>query len=229
VKINSIILLIILSLCGSGTRAQSGEGVAASNKKNNNLTIVYDINTSSKTKNAGIEETYNGGIKTIMLQNGQARVRLVSLMRIQSLYFFTKDTALTKVLMTKESGKKKYKYQLSASDWKQYNAKYDSITYSLLDETKSVAGYPCKKAIITIPAENKEVIVYYSPELKPLDDHIEPLFAGIPGLVLEYMHKTSDGNISFTASKISFGPIDETLLQEPASGYILKSYDAPVR
>jgi len=229
VKISSSILLIILSLCSTGIRAQPGAGIAVSNNKNNNLTIVYDISISSNNKKAGIEEAYNGGIKTVMLQNGKARIRLVSLMRIQSLYFFTKDSALTKVLITKESGKKKYKYQLSAADWKRHNAKYDSITYSLLDETKSVAGYTCKKAIITVPGENKEVIVYYSTELKPLDNYIEPLFAGIPGVVLQYVSETTNGNISFTASKISFEPVDENLLQEPTSGYVQKNYDAPVR
>lgn len=228
-KINSSILLIILSLCSAGIRAQPGSGIAVNNNKSKDLTIVYDISISSNGKNTGIEEAYNGGIKTVMLQNGKARVRLVTLMRIQSLYFFTKDAALTKVLITKESGKKKYKYQLSASDWKQYNAKYDSIRYNLLDETKHVAGYPCKKAIVTVPGENKEIIVYYTPELKPLDKHIEPLFAGIPGVVLEYVHETNNGTISFTAGKISFDPVDEDLFQEPTTGYVQKKYDAPVR
>ncbi len=192
-----------------------------------NLTVLYDISIHSKKKNTGIEETYNGGIKTIMVKNDKARVRLVSLMRIQSHYFFKHDTALSKVLITKESGKKKYKYQLTATEWESYNEKYGNITCTLLEDTKLIAGYSCKKAIIALPGLDKEVTVYYTPELKALDKYIEPLFAKIPGMVLQYVTEKGDGTVSFTASKISFEPVAESLLSEPSAGYIQKKYEAP--
>lgn len=189
---------------------------------NQNLTVVYDISIHNNKKAAGIEETYNGGIKTVMVQNGRARVRLVSLMRIQSHYFIKNDSSLAKVFITKESGKKKYKYSLSAREWKDFNTKYDSVSCVLLDDTKEVAGYPCKKAILKIPAQNKEVTIYYTPGLNPLDKHIEPLFATVPGLVLQYETAAGNESIRFTASKLSFEKIDESLLQEPVTGYTQK-------
>lgn len=190
----------------------------------NNLTIVYDLSITTNNQNAGIEETYNGGVKTIMMQHDKLRIRLVTLMRIQSIYFFKQDSALTKVLLTKESGTKKYKYRLSPADWKQYNARYDSITYTLLDDSIAIAGYSCKKAIITILAEGKTVTAYYSTRLKPLDKNVEPMFAGLPGMVLKYEHQDTKGSVTFTASKISFDEFNEKLLQEPTRGYIDKHY-----
>ncbi|MBL7703233.1 MAG: hypothetical protein JNM14_13360 [Ferruginibacter sp.] len=225
-SIRCIILPIAILLCVATVWAQPG---AVPANLHNNLTVLYDITISNHKKNAGIEETYNGGIKTIMVQNSKARVRLVSLMRIQSHYFFKNDSGLAKVLITKESGKKKYKYRLSAAGWKQYNVKYDSITCTFLDDTKSIAGYNCKKAIVTVPGLDKEVIIYYSPELTAPDKHIEPLFAKIPGLVLHYVTEGPNGSISFTAKKISFDPLDEGLFQEPVNGYAQKNYIASER
>ncbi len=147
-------------------------------------------------------------------------------MRIQSIYFYKQDSSLAKVLITKESGKKKYKYRLSHADWKQYNARYDSITYTLLDDSINIAGYSCKKAIITIPAEGKTITAYYSTGLKPLDKYIEPMFAGLPGIVLKYEHEDTKGSITFTASKISFEQFNEKLLEAPAKGYEQRDYSS---
>lgn len=223
-----IILPAILLLYALGMQAQT-PAMPAGDTNHSSITVVYDISSSRNSKSAGIEETYNGGIKTVMIQNGKARIRLVTLMRIQSNYFFLQDSALAKVLVTKESGKKKYKYALTALEWKRQNAKYDSISCKLLDDSKTVAGYTCKKAIITVPGESREITVYYSTALKPLHRLIEPLFACVPGMVLQYESETSDGSISFTANKISFDPLDESLLQEPATGYIKKRYIASQR
>lgn len=222
-KINSIILLLGSFLCISNTQAQSG---IAAPLMHNNFTVVYDISINSTKSNAGIAETYNGGVKTIMMQKGKTRIRLVTLMRIQSIYFYKQDSSLAKVLITKESGKKKYKYRLSHADWKQYNARYDSITYTLLDDSINIAGYSCKKAIITIPAEGKTITAYYSTGLKPLDKYIEPMFAGLPGIVLKYEHEDPKGSITFTASKISFEQFNEKLLEAPAKGYEQRDYSS---
>ena len=192
-RINSIILLMGFYLCATSTRAQSAQSLADSAVMFNNITVVYDININSNNSSAGIAETYNGGVKMIMARGAKARFRLVTLMRIQSIYFFKQDSNLTKVIILKESGKKRYKYQLSPADWKIYNAKYDSVTYALLNDSITVAGYSCKKAIISIPGEGKEVIAYYSNSLKPMDKNIEPMFAGLPGMVLKYEHETPEG------------------------------------
>lgn len=225
-KIQNVISVVVVLLIATTVKAQPA---VVQSSLHRDLTVLYDISIHSRRKNAGIEETYNGGIKTIMVKNDRARVRLVSLMRVQSHYFFKHDSGLSKVLITKESGKKKYKYLLTAEDWKSYNKKYENITCTLLEDTKLIAGYRCRKAIVTVPGQDKEVTVYYTPELKPLDKHIEPLFAQIPGMVLQYVTESEAGSVTFTANKIVFEPLDESLLSEPSAGYIQKSYEDPER
>ena len=213
-------------LCATNARAQSAERLPDSSVLLNNITVVYDININSNKKNTGIAETYNGGVKTIMIKGGKTRVRLVTLMRIQSIYLFKQDSTLSKVLIVKESGNKRYKSRLSPADWKNYNAKYDSITYTLLNDSITVAGHNCRKAIITIPGEGKEVIAYYSTSLKSLDKNTEPMFTGLPGMVLKYEYEDPEGTIIFTAGKISFDQIDEKILEEPTKGYTQKKYSS---
>ena len=36
---------------------------------------------------------------------------------------------------------------LTPSDWKNYNKKYDGVTYTIENEFKKIAGYNCQKAI----------------------------------------------------------------------------------
>lgn len=216
------ILLIAFYAYTGKIEAQSTDGYQAA-FPGSNMTLLYDININTGKTGTGIEETYNGGVKTVMIKNDRVRIRLVSLMRIQSIYFFKRDSALSKVLITKESGEKKYKYSLTASDWKFYNAKYDSLTYTFLDDSISVAGYNCKKAIITLK-DGKEVVAYYSTALKSLDKFVEPMFAGLPGIVLRYEHEESKGTISFTVSKISMDPIDDHIFAEPTRGYKTQRY-----
>ncbi|UAY52749.1 hypothetical protein [Ferruginibacter albus] len=185
------------------------------------LTLVYDINIKSKNKKAGIEETYNGGIKTVFISNDQARIRLVSLMRIQSIFFTAKDSSNSEVIIVKESGKKKYKYELSASEWNLYNIKYkgDSCVYS--SDSLMILNHLCRKAIINLK-DGRTITAYYTKELKPICEEIEPAFADISGVVLQYSYEYEGGSITYTASKISENPISEEILIAPKKGYITK-------
>lgn len=204
-------ILTVILLCCSSVRvaAQDSPG----------LTLVYDISIVSENKHAGIEETYNGGIKTIMQQNNKTRMRLVSLMRIQSIFFTMADSVLQGVVIAKESGQKKYKYRLSASAWQSRNAKYNDATHSSETDSTSILGYMCKKTVITL-TNGRQITAYYAPGLKPLHKSIEPMFAGIDGLVLQYAYQEKNGKITYTASHLSFNDIEEDVFKEPAKGYI---------
>jgi len=217
-------LFILFYFCAAGTKAQPAAGPSG-----NSITLVYDISINTDKMNTGIEEAYNGSTKTIFIQDNNTRIRLVSLMRIQSIFFLKTDSLLKKVLFTKESGQKKYKYSLTPSEWKFYQAKYDSITYAFPDDSLSILGYNCKKAILYLKEGKEEVTAYYSTQLKPLEKFIEPMFAGLPGMVLRYEHTAKKGTIIYTASKISFDKIDNQLFVEPVRGYKLQKYSPSSR
>ncbi len=181
------------------------------------LTIVYDIVINTKSKKAGIEETYNGGIKTIMKDGNQCRIRMVSLMRIQNIYIFNPGGSNQEVIISKESGTNKYQYPLNAAQWKNMNSKYQLAACSFENETRKIAGYTCKKALIRLN-NGQTITAFYSTALPALHKEIEPAFEKIPGLVLQYEITTAKGTIRYAASKVNTSGIDESIFNKPTFG-----------
>jgi GLPGLI family protein len=194
---------------------------------NNLLTIVYDIKVTTDKSKAGIEETYNGGIKTIFVNNDKARIRLVSLMRIQSI-FFSSVKSSHPISVVKESGKKRYKYYLTNTQWDLYNSKYAQDSCQFTNDSATILNYACRKAIIVLK-DGRTLVAYYTNMLKPLNRKIEPAFDRIPGLVLQYEYQYKKNKMVYTASKVSQDPIASDIFKMPARGYIVKKYCSKFR
>src|SRR6185295_12130209 len=119
-------------------------GVASSD-----LTVSWAIGiTSRKGGDMGRAETYNGGAATLFAGGGQARIRLVSLMRIQSVFMSAAGDQAKSFTIVKESGKDKYITRLTEEEWKQYNKKYEGAVRKLTEDTSEVLHFRCKKAVI---------------------------------------------------------------------------------
>lgn len=189
------------------------------------LTVTYAIELmKARKKSIGIGESYNGGTKTIFISNGVARLRLVSLMRMQSIFLLPPGNPGRVAAIVKESGKNKHKVYLSATQWKQYNAKYDRVTCSLMDDTTSILGYRCKKAILSL-ADGRSITAFYTQDIQRAElAAAEPMFACIPGLVLKYTYEYKKGKITYTATAISRKPIDQDILKVPSKGYTVQQY-----
>lgn len=191
------------------------------------LTVTYTIELmKAKNKSIGIGEAYNGGTKTIFVSNGLARLRLVSLMRMQSIFLLPSGNPERVAAIVKESGKNKHKVYLSATQWKQYNAKYDQATCRLTDDTASVSGYRCKKAVLSL-ADGRSITAFYTQDIQRAElAAAEPVFACIPGLVLKYTYEYKKGKITYTATAISRKPIDQNILKVPSKGYTVQEYQS---
>lgn len=190
------------------------------NKREEDLTVTYSIElVKSRKRSIGIGEAYNGGTKTLFVSNGVVRLRLVSLMRMQSIFLLPAGSADRTAAIVKESGKNKNKVYLSAAQWKQYNAKYDQASCRLTEDTAVVAGYRCNKAIITL-TDGRTITAFYTRSIqRPELGTVEPVFACIPGLVLKYTYEYKKGKITYTATGISRKQIDQDILKVPSKGY----------
>jgi len=88
------------------------------------------------------------------------------------------------------------------------------IEYS--DDTKEIAGYTCKKAVVTFTlkkqeddSEDQTLVVYYCPELGGAELNVASEYEGIPGRLLEF-YKVTPGLISkVVASEIKKGGVNE--------------------
>lgn len=221
-----IILLTILFYF-TGTAVHKASAQAKPEIAAESFTLVYDIIISTPGKKAGIEETYNGGIRTIMKSGNHYRLRQVSLMRIQNLYFYDAGKKEQQIILSKESGQRKYQQHISTSDWNSMNAKYDEATYTQASETLHLLGYTCKKMTIALKS-GQLITAYYSPALPALHKVVEPMFEKIPGLVLQYEISNGKGKIKYVASKMIKASIDEQVFKKPGADYPLKKRSATI-
>lgn len=82
--------------------------------------------------------------------------------------------------------------------------KDEKAEVQLVDETKEIAGYECKKAIITVEVDGKKnsFNIYYSPELGSKDLNFDNnLFNQIDGVLMEF--EFLEGNMSMKMEAIS--------------------------
>lgn len=82
------------------------------------------------------------------------------------------------------------------------NEEDPDIDIELVDETKEIAGYTCKKAIIYDEAGN-ENIFWYTEEIKAPENGGKYMQDGIPGMALEFTINQPQITMSFTATEFS--------------------------
>ncbi|MEQ1553986.1 MAG: hypothetical protein ABL929_07405, partial [Ferruginibacter sp.] len=187
--------------------------------------ISYAISITGE-KTDGIAQTYNGGLKTVFIKNDLVRLRLVSLMRVQSIYFNNKIGLKTKVAtVTKESGKEKAKMYLNSKEWKIYNKKNDSSRCDIfIEDTTRILNILCTKAIITLK-DSTILTVYYLPNFNSKNlKAAEPLFNKIPGIPLKYTYTINNKTIEYTAVNFKSAPILQKVFSIPGKGYITQKY-----
>jgi GLPGLI family protein len=209
---NVKITLLLFLLAG-----QCMLGKTVAQVKNRNLTIVYDITVNKTKKSSGIEETYNGGTRAVFISNKKIRVRLVSLMRIESIFFDYDTSTLKQATIIKESGKKKYLVKLTPEAWDEYNSKYKDATCDIKDDSVNIAGYPCRRAIVNL-SSGEQIETFFTDSIPKGNPFIDPAFSCIPGTVLQYEYTSKRGTITFKASQVKKGPIAKDVFVMATAG-----------
>ena len=90
-------------------------------------------------------------------------------------------------------------------------------------ETKEIAGYVCKKALVTIPEEDMEIIVYFTEELGTSALNFDnPQFKDINGVMLEFEMPNESFSMHFTAVTVEKKNVDDSEFTIP-EGYQIKT------
>ncbi len=95
--------------------------------------------------------------------------------------------------------------------------KYD-VTYT--DDTKTILGYKCKKAIVK-DKDGKEMTVYYTQDINVNNPNANnPAFKDIKGVALEYTQPTADEDLTLhlTAKEVKKSKVKKSMFTIPA-GY----------
>jgi hypothetical protein len=127
-------------------------------------------------------------------------------------------TAKTKVALLDMMGQK-YAVKSTAEEIQKENAKEPAGTVQETSETKVIAGYTCKKAIVTVNDDGVKTTyeVYYSGELGPKAANFDnPTYKDIDGVMLEFSMKTPQFTMVFTASDVEKKSVSAKEFEVPA-------------
>lgn len=139
------------------------------------------------------------------------------------------DGKKTTVLMD-QMGQKFY-FEMTAEEMKKKEEKGTEPVIEYKDETKKIAGYDCKKAIIKSKDEKGEetvMIVWYTEQLPnsgQSSSRNSNTFKGLKGAPLEYEAKQGPFNMKFTATEVSKDPVPDSKFVANTDGYVKKTND----
>ncbi len=180
--------------------------------------ITYAISTDGST-DKDVNESLKASTKTVYIRGNESRSDLASPSFTQSL-LYSKTTGNAVIL--REFGNNKFMTRLDAKAWAAENKKYDGMSVSLANaETKTILGYECKKAVITLK-DGSAFTLFYATAIVPSVKEYEYQFKDIPGFVLEFESQEAESKkIRYTATKINLSPVQASRFDIPTSGYRL--------
>ena len=189
-------------------------------KKVSELTLVYDTEITTGSKDPKLADAFDGATTTIYIKGPQSRSEMVSALFTSTTIHDSK--AGTAVVLREVSGQKLL-IRLTADDWKDKNKRYEGIKFSDTDETKVIAGYSTTKAIATMP-DGSTFTVYYTKDIIPENREYEYQFRSLAGLPLEYEMNQGNLKIKYTVSQINLNPVPASKFDIPKSGYREMTY-----
>lgn len=115
--------------------------------------------------------------------------------------------------MEMDMGGQKLRLNISTEEFNDESNKMSDIEY--LDETKTISGYPCKKAIMKDASGSVIMTVFYT---EKINNQAQMEFVGLKGFPLEYSMTQQNMTMKMVASEISEQSVPENLF-EKAEGF----------
>ncbi|MEI9956667.1 MAG: hypothetical protein WDM90_10285 [Ferruginibacter sp.] len=184
-------------------------------------TMVYDIVIQSGNKEPQMSDALDGGTVTVSIKGGQSRSDMVSALGKESTIH---DAKTGDAVILKEYSGQKLMITLNKDNWDAKNKAYSDIAFDLTNETITIAGYNCKKAIAKLPS-GKTFVVYYAPDLVVTNKDYNATFKNLPGLAMQYEYESGKMKYKYTLSKINFEPVAASKFDFPKSGYRVMTYE----
>ena len=181
------------------------------NTSDSGIVVSYSISIKTESaKQIAAADLYNGGSRVLFMGGGKTKIKIVSLMRVESFHFLPKNNGL-EITHVKETYKKAISKNISLAGWNKTNRKYEAALLDTANTTyEDIAGYNCRKAVLRL-ISGETIEVFYTTQLPAVNKIAEPAFATVPGLVLQYSYTTPAGTVRFKAEKIQLGNIAQAV------------------
>lgn len=153
------------------------------------------------------------GIYVITVKGGFIKRELAMNNGFNNVTIYNQKTGKTLSLNVKDDTK--YALEITETELKEKNKRFQNAVFTPLDKTKKLAGYKCEGSKVVY--ENKdEVQVYYTSDLVPQNETFNIQFPGLKGIPLEYETKSSPTNVmKFVATLIEVKVIDSKTFTIP--------------
>ena len=194
---------------------------AQAQKKLTEATISYDIVINTGTDKPRAADFFDGATNTIFIKGNKSRTEMVSSLGTQATII---DAAKNNIAILKEFGEQKSLIQLTPANWKEANQKNDNVEFTYSEETKTILGYKCNKAIGKLP-DGTTFVVWYTTDLVPENKDFQYVNRSLPGLAMEYESNIGNFKLTYTVSKINLSPVPAAKFDLPKSGYRVMSYE----
>lgn len=195
--------------------------LAWSQKKVSELTLVYDATITTGSSEPKMADAFDGATTTVYLKGNLSRSELSSALFSSTTIHDSKTGAA--VVLREVSGQKLL-IRMSAENWVEKNKKYQGIKFTNTNESKTVAGYTCTKAVATL-SDGSTFTVYYTTDIIPENKEYDYQFKNLNGLPLEYELTQGKLNIKYTVSKINLNPVPASKFDIPKGGYREMTYE----
>ncbi len=191
---------------------------AAQQKVVAECTVNFQIILTETKVDKDVQNAIQQSSKTVYIKGNDSRVDLISPTLTQSVIY---DKSNGTAVVLKEFGNNKFMTRLSQTAWKLANKQYEGLNIQQLSGTKTILGYECKKVLISLK-DSTVFNVYYATAITPSVKEFEYQFKDIPGFVLEFQEKETDGTVvTYKAIKITLSPVLASKYDVPTSGYRL--------
>ena len=132
----------------------------------------------------------------------------------------TDGTTKTEIILIDYMGTK-YALKLSSQEITEGLAKLPVSTVNKVSDTKIIAGFNCKKAIITTTEEDESVssdTIYYTEDIGCADLNFSTTFKDIPGAVLQYTEYTPqiDATATYIATEVKKSKVSDNAFLIPS-------------
>jgi len=190
-------------------------------KRLTEATISYNIVINTNNSSPKAADMLDGATSIIYLKGNSSRSDMVSSLGTQSII---NDGKSGDVTILKDYGQQKYLINLTADNWKQYNKKYEGVTFTYENEFKTIAGYKSQKAIGKL-TDGSTFTVYFTKELLPVNKDFQYLNKNLPGLAMEYEATQGTTKVTYTVSTINLSLVPAAKFDIPKSGYRVMTYE----
>lgn len=182
-------------------------------------TILYDISITTGTDKPQNADFLNGATSAVYIKGDKSRTEMVSSLGTQSTIIDGKN-----ITILKEYGEQKYMIKLTPEDWKDANKRNEDVTFAYSDnETKIIAGYVCKKAVGK-HSDGTTFITWYTTDILPENKDFQYTTKDIPGIAMEYETTMGNMKVTYTVSKVNFGPVQASKFDLPKAGFRVLTY-----